>query len=73
MLKGLARGLLASKRSKIVDRAKSGDPFSIGLVALFLLFRLAKRRSAGKSYTTKLLPGQTITISNIPKSSKKKK
>ena len=62
----LFRGLLGPGKSRLVARAKSGDPLSIGLVALFLLFRFAKKRSAGKVFATKLPPGGTITISSLP-------
>ncbi len=73
MFKGIAGKFISSKRSALIARAKSGDPASIGLVALYFLFRYAKKRSAGKAYVTKLLPGQTISITNIPPVPKKKR
>ncbi len=67
----LAKGAFGSGRSRLVSKAKSGDPLSIGIVAIYLLFRYAKKRSGQRAYVTKLLPGQTITISNMPKTPEK--
>lgn len=52
-------------------RARAGDPLSVGLIALWMLYRLSKKRSAKAGYSTKLLPGQTLTITNLAKESKK--
>ncbi|TAN25096.1 MAG: hypothetical protein EPN30_05440 [Actinomycetota bacterium] len=68
----LARRFLGPGKSRLITRAKGGDPLSIGLVVLFVLFRFAKKRSVGKAFVTKLLPGETLIISNIPKPEAKK-
>lgn len=70
-MKGLVKGVFGSKKSSLISKAKSGDPLSIGIVAVYFLFRYAKKRSGRRAYVTKLLPGQTITISNIPKTPEK--
>ncbi|MDA8270697.1 MAG: hypothetical protein M0Z39_04735 [Actinomycetota bacterium] len=71
MFKRLVGVVISSKRSELIARAKSGDPISVGLVVLYFLYRFSKRRSSGRTYVTKLLPGQTISISNIPRIPKK--
>ena len=63
--------IVSSRKAAVIARAKSGDPLSIGLILLYIVYRMAKRRSSGKAYVAKLLPGQTISISNLPKESKR--
>lgn len=65
--------LLLPKRilKGIKSRARAGDPLSIGLIALWMLYKYSKKRSANAGYSTKLLPGQTLTITNLAKESKK--
>lgn len=62
----VARGLFP----RVKRRARAGDPLSIGLIVLWMLYRFFKRQSARSEYSTRLLPGETITISNISKSAK---
>lgn len=56
---------------RVKRRARTGDPLSIGLVVLWMLYRYFKSQSSKSGYSTKLLPGESITISNISKSVKK--
>ncbi len=67
----LFKGIFGSARSRLISKAKGGDPLSIGIVAIYFLFRIAKKRSGRKPFVTKLLPGETITISNMPKVTEK--
>jgi hypothetical protein len=66
-------GLLIPKRilNGIKSRARSGDPLSVGLIVLWMLYKYSKKRSAKTGYATKLLPGETVTITNLAKGSKK--
>lgn len=55
---------------RVKRRARAGDPLSIGLIVLWMLYRYFKRQSSKSGYSTKLLPGETITVSNISKTAK---
>lgn len=56
---------------RIKRRARAGDPLSVGLIVLWMLYRFFKKQSSKSGYSTKLLPGETITISNVPRVPKK--
>lgn len=73
MFRLLRKLFIDSRKSRFIGRALSGDPLSIGLLLLYFGFRFLKKRSGRLEYKTQVLPGQTVIVSNVVRTSKTSK